>query len=159
MTKVIPTDTWMTHDDFYSTTITTTIPAGGDTITIDPQLNFNSDKTPKDPFEEAELKLAGICPSCRNTNGEHEWDCKHYDYSTTSITGAAITFNSNYQPPGFIDMSIMSINTDNEVSVGQATLTEAKIKKLDKLLDLFDDEELEDLILAKQMKKVDSEKK
>jgi hypothetical protein len=150
MTKA--TDTWMTHDDFYSTTITTTIPAGGDTIAIDPQLNFNSDKTPKDPFEEAELKLAGICPSCRNTNGEHEWDCKHYDYSTTSITGAGITFNSNYQP-GF------SINTDNEVSVGQATLTEAKIKKLDKLLDLFDDEELEDLILAKQMKKVDSEKK
>ena len=148
----IPTDSWMTKENFYATTITTTIPAGGDTITIDPQLNFNSDKTPKDPFEEAELKLAGICPSCRNTNGEHEWDCKHYDYSTTSITGAAITFNSNYQP-GF------SINTDNEVSVGQATLTEAKIKKLDKLLDLFDDEELEDLILAKQMKKVDSEKK
>ena len=150
MTKA--TDTWMTHDDFYSTTIT--MPADGDTITIEPQLNFSTDQTPSDPFEEAELKLAGICPACRHEEGEHQWDCKHYDYSTNSITSGGITFNSNYQP-GF------TINTvqETEIALGQATLTEAKIKKLDKLLDFFDDEELENLILAKQMKKVDSEKK
>lgn len=130
------------------------MPADGDTITIEPQLNFSTDQTPSDPFEEAELKLAGICPACRHEEGEHQWDCKHYDYSTNSITSGGITFNSNYQP-GF------TINTvqETEIALGQATLTEAKIKKLDKLLDFFDDEELENLILAKQMKKVDSEKK
>ena len=154
----IPTDSWMTKENFYATTITTTTTptaTGDGTVTItDPniQLNFSTDRTPEDPFEEAELKLAGICPSCRNTNGEHEWDCKHYDYSTNSITSGGITFNSNYQP-GF------TINTvqDTEIALGQATLNEAKIKKLDKLLDLFEDDELDQLILDKLTKKVDKE--
>ena len=148
----IPTDSWMTKENFYATTITTTIPAGGDTITIDPQLNFSTDRTPEDPFEEAELKLAGICPACRQEDGDHEWDCKNYDYSTNSITSGGITFNSNYQP-GF------TINTvqDTEIALGQATLNEAKIKKLDKLLDLFEDDELDQLILDKLTKKVDKE--
>ena len=157
MTKV--TDTWMTHENFYATTISTpttadTITVTVDNTTVDTQLNFRTDQTPSDPFEEAELKLAGICPACRHEDGEHQWDCKHYDYSTTSITGAGITFNSNYQP-GF------TINTvqDTEIAFGAAILTEAKIKKLDKLLDLFEDDELDQLILDKLTKKVDSEKK
>lgn len=144
----IPTDSWIIHDP-YPTTITTTIATGTDTVTItDPQLNFNSDKTPQDPFEEAELKLAGVCPACRNEDGEHEWDCKHYNYSTSTVNtiGGGITFNSNY-----------NYQADTEIKLGQATLDEAKIKKLDKLLDLFDDDELEQLILAKQTKKVDKE--
>ena len=143
---------WITHD--YSSTITTTIPAGKGTVTVtgdvSPQLNFNTDKTPADPFEEAELKLAGVCPACRREDGIHDWDCKHYNYSTSTITGAGITFNSNYQP-GF------TLDVDTEISIGQATLDEAKIKKLDKLLDLFDDEELDKLILDKLTKKVDKE--
>lgn len=150
----IPTDSWMTKENFYGTTITTTQTGNDNTVTIDPntQLNFSTDKTPEDPFEEAELKLAGICPSCRKEDGDHDWDCKNYDYSTTSITGAGITFNSNYQPG-------IAINTvqDTEIALGQATLNEAKVKKLDKLLDLFDDDELDQLILDKLTKKVDKE--
>lgn len=153
----IPTDSWMTKENFYAATITTSSPGSttADTITIDPntQLNFGTDRTPEDPFEEAELKLAGVCPACRREDGEHEWDCKNYDYSTTNITGSAITFGSNYQPGFTINTGVQ----DTEIALGEATLNEAKLKKLDKLLDLFDDEELGKIVFDKLTKKVDKE--
>ena len=142
----------------HSNWITTT--TGSPTITINAESNTqldlgldlgNKDLTPDDPFETAELKLAGICPACRNDEGFHTWDCKHYDYSAHNvITGAGITYNSSYQPN-------ITIGTSTSISLGQATLDEAKVQKLDKLLDLFDDDELDQLILDKLTKKVDKE--
>ena len=147
------TDKWMSHEEFYAPITTTT--TGDYTVTINGSTlpNYNGDTgqlnlggkdlTPADDIETAELKLQGICPACRCINNDHEWNCKHYDYST-SIDTNAITFNSS------------SILNPTTITLGSGTLTEEKITKLDKLLDLFDDDELDQLILDKLTKKVDS---
>lgn len=146
------TDKWMSHEDFYAPITTTT--TGDYTVTIngstlpnynDPgQLNLGGkDLTPADDIETAQLKLQGICPACRCTNNDHEWNCKHYDYST-SIDTNAITFNS----------SSITTTAPTTITLGSETLTEEKITKLDKLLDLFDDDELDQLMLDKITKRL-----
>lgn len=127
----------------YSTWIT-----GTDTITIDTAtsgtLTYSSyiDQTPIDPVELAELKLAGICPKCRAEDG-HEWNCEESLQFTdvSAWTSSPVTFNT------------ASINTSPvTITVGNATLTEDKINRLNVLLDAFTDEEINDLIVNKLQK-------
>lgn len=146
------TDKWMSHESFYAhefDNITTTT-TGDYTVTIDSTtptdttLTYSSyvDQTPTDPVELAELKLAGICPKCRSEEG-HEWNCEE-SISFTDVnawTSAPITFNTN------------SINTSPvTITVGNATLTEEKLNRLNVLLDAFTDEEINDLIINKLQK-------
>jgi hypothetical protein len=126
--------------DISSPTSTTTITGDalwtytpGDNFTVDSYTSFN-DQTPTDPIEIAEFKLQGICPACRKSTKEHDWSCP--ESSVFTINSAAITTST-----------IPSI-----VSIGAATLDEDKLLKLDKLLDLFDDDELDELIAAKKKK-------
>jgi hypothetical protein len=123
---------------------------GTDTFTIDTStisdttLTYSSyvDQTPTDPVELAELKLAGICPKCRAEDG-HEWNCEEslsFTDISTYATSGNLTFNS-------------SVNTSPvTITVGNATLTEDKINRLNVLLDAFTDEEINDLIVNKLQK-------
>ncbi len=87
------------------------------TVTVDGspyegvQLNFGIDKTPEDDIETAQLILRGICPKCRNDNGDHEWDCP--DWTSTSDT---ITLNTSqnitFGMPGPYNPTI-TINTND----------------------------------------------
>lgn len=79
------------------------------------------DQTPKDEIEKAELILAGICPACRRSDGKHEYTCPHYDYTLDGIT-------INTQTAG-----------SSVITVGNHSITEEKLEKLDKILNAIDD--------------------
>jgi len=110
---------------------------------VDSYTSFN-DQTPTDPIEIAEFKLQGICPACRKSTNEHDWSCPESSVFTIN-SGSVLTINSaGKQLTGTIP--------SKTITIGAATLDEDKLLKLDKLLDLFDDDELDELIAAKKKK-------
>jgi|TARA_R110000850_G_scaffold228322_2_gene353236 hypothetical protein len=134
----------LTHPQTNWASPITTTTLGDTTVTINGseasseagQITLTIDRTPDDAFETAELKLQGICPACRCTDGEHEWNCKNFDYS---ITGN-INNGTVYAHTGALTFSTTSTNS---ITLGNETLSEEKLKKLNNILDLFDDDEIE----------------
>jgi hypothetical protein len=69
----------LTHPQTNWASPITTTTLGDTTVTINGseasseagQITLTIDRTPDDAFETAELKLQGICPACRCTDGEH----------------------------------------------------------------------------------------
>lgn len=138
--KTKPTDT---QNQTTSNGITTTYDASGFPITITtlgtnitdysisaPSDDFTytwehglttTDLTPTDEIEKAELILAGICPACRRDDGKHDYTCPRYEYSVDGIT-----INTQTAGAGVI-------------TVGNHSITEEKLEKLDKILDAIDD--------------------
>lgn len=108
----------------------TTMADGAYTI-ADSSYTYFQDQTPSDPVEEAELKLQGICPACRNELPTHEWSCPHRSWS---LDGVTLTSDFDF------------VNTTPSVQIGTAVLTEEKLEKLDKILDAFGDVDIDDLI-------------
>ena len=140
------TITWPAND-IGSTTTTITGDAlwtytPGDNLTVDSYTSFN-DQTPTDPMEIAEFKLQGICPACRKSTKEHVWQCPESSSSAFTINSGAITTSTI--TPGIVTIG-------SAVNGSAATIDAEKILKLDKLLDLFDDDELDELIAAKKKK-------
>ena len=137
-TWTIPTQQWTDWE--LNDNITVSIDAGNtldyighydlDTVSIDDitvtvddrpyetgvQLNFGIDKTPEDDIETAQLILRGICPKCRNDNGDHEWDCS--DWTNTSDT---ITLNTSqnitFGMPGMLYDPTITVNTNDATTV------------------------------------------
>lgn len=121
---------------------TITITVNGDEVDLNEQLNISVNKTPSDPMEEAELILAGICPKCRQDNGAHDWQCPDW----ASDLGIPEYINMNHGFPGMATTYGPNITPDPTIHVGNNTLTQEKLDKLDALLDRFDDLDLDKLI-------------
>ena len=116
---------------------TLTVTVNGNEVDLTQQLDLGIDKTPSDPMEEAELILAGICPKCRQENGEHDYLCSDWVATDLNISAGTVTIGTSYGP---------SITLDPTIHVGNNTLTEDKLNKLDYILDRFDDLDIDKLI-------------
>ena len=116
---------------------TLTVTVNGNEVDLTQQLDLGIDKTPSDPMEEAELILAGICPKCRQENGEHDYLCSDWVATDLNISAGTVTIATSYGP---------SITLDPTIHVGNNTLTEDKLNKLDYILDRFDDLDIDKLI-------------
>lgn len=107
--------------------------ADSETVTIN--TSFSTDRTPTDPVEEAELKLAGICPKCRSTLPEHEWDC-----ADNSVWTGVDTFT--------VTDSTIGMNYDNYITIdAEPKLSPETVRKLNRIFDELDDDDIENLII------------
>ena len=104
----------------------------GDDITITTGIHIN-DRTPVDPVEEAELKLQGICPACRNPVEDHLWDCKHQHHD---IGGYTLDVGSQWN---------FSTHSDPTITIGSTIISEERMKKLNRIADALDDDMLDRL--------------
>lgn len=119
-------------------TDTITVTVNGTDVDLTQQLDFGVNKTPDDPIAEAELILSGICPKCRCETPEHDWNCP--DWSANSVgfdPSQNVTIGTTYGP---------TITLDSTIHVGNNTLTQEKLDKLDALLDRVDDLDIDKLI-------------
>jgi hypothetical protein len=124
--NVADADCIITADASYSTSMADSA--------VDYTYSHHVDQTPSDPVEEAELKLQGICPSCRKDNQDHDWTCKHFDSNTITLDPNSISFG-NYNNP-----------FSPAITIGNTTLDESKVQKIDKILQALDDDKLDKLI-------------
>jgi len=112
--------------------------ADSETVTI--STSFSTDRTPTDPVEEAELKLAGICPKCRSTLPEHEWDC-----ADNSVWTGVDTFTVT---DSTISMDYDNMNYDNYITIdAEPKLSSETVRKLNRIFDELDDDDIENLII------------
>lgn len=146
-TDAVPGFSYDMFEDFNPSKNILLDPTGEASITVPVQSNFTKDQTPECDIEHAELKLAGICPACRCHNDDHTWDCKNYSWQN-AITGTTINSSAQYG-------TIIAGGTtySDQITIGSAVIDEDKITKLDKILELFDDDELEKLLEAAKEKK------
>lgn len=121
---------------------TVTVTVNGNEVDLTQQLDLGVNKTPSDPMEEAELILAGICPKCRQENGEHDYLCSDWVATDLNISAGTVTIGTSYGPTSYGP----SITLDPTIHVGNNTLTEDKLNKLDYILDRFDDLDIDKLI-------------
>lgn len=106
--------------------------ADSETVTV--STAFSTDRTPTDPVEEAELKLAGICPKCRATLPEHEWDC-----ADNSVWTGVDTFT--------VTDSTIGMNYDNYITIDpEPKLSPETTRKLNKIFEELNDNDIDDLI-------------
>jgi len=124
---------------------TVTVTVNGNEVDLTQQLDLGVNKTPSDPMEEAELILAGICPKCRQENGEHDYLCSDWVATDLNLSAGTVTIGTSYGPsinlgPG------PGITLDPTIHVGNNTLTEDKLNKLDYILDRFDDLDIDKII-------------
>lgn len=124
---------------------TVTVTVNGNDVDLTQQLDLGVNKTPSDPMEEAELILAGICPKCRQENGEHDYLCSDWVATDLNISSSG-TVNINHGFPGMGTTYGPTITFDSTLHVGNNTLTEDKLNKLDYILDRFDDLDIDKLI-------------
>lgn len=117
------------------------VPAGyADSYTVDIEnaldistdYTYSYDQTPKDPLEEAELKLQGICPACREPSNSHAWSCPNADLDLTiDANGGYLNFSTMVEPT---------------ITLGTETVDENRLKKINTIVDAIDDEKLDKLI-------------
>ena len=133
-------------DDITTTVTVDGLPVDESVYETGVQLNFGIDKTLEDDMETAQLILRGICPKCRKDDGDHEWDCPAWSgtlQDTTFSTSQNISFGTPYGPTVTID----TIDTTNStIHVGNNTLTQEKLDKLDALLDRVENLDIDKLI-------------
>lgn len=93
------------------------------------EYSYHYDQTPKDPLEEAELKLRGICPACREPSNAHSWSCPNASYDLV------VDANGGY-----------FTSIDANLTLGNQTLDENKLEKINKIIDAIDDDQIDKLL-------------